>query len=306
MRDANVLPENMRPASISGKLLHSLVSSQFPQWADLPVTPVQPGGWDNRTFRLGTELLVRMPSSEAYAKQVEKDHRWLPVLAPALPLAIPATLALGTPEHGYPFQWGVYRWIEGEPASCARIEDLVEFATTLGGFLRHLQAIAASDGPKPGNHNFHRGGVLAIYDAEVREALAVLGPTVDVKCACDLWNAAVATTWRNAPVWVHGDIVPTNLLLHDGRLTAVIDFGLLAIGDPACDISIYWTFLRGAARAAFRTALPLDEDTWLRGRAWALWKALVVAARIAPTNVLDRASALVLIRDLLLGSGDPS
>ena len=273
--------------NIDAALAKRLVSEQFPEWADLPVTPVEPGGWDNRTFRLGDELSVRLPSAAGYAAQVDKEQHWLPRLAPQLPLPIPEPVALGQPDAGYPWKWSVYRWLEGEPATADRIADLGEFATTLGGFLAALQRADATGGPPPGAHNFFRGGPPDVYDAETREAIAILGDTIDGGAALDVWETALAADWSGAPVWFHGDISRGNLLVTDERLSAVIDFGTAGVGDPACDLAIAWTFFDGESRGAFRAALPLDDGTWARGRGWTIWKALIVAAGLAGSNSPD-------------------
>jgi aminoglycoside phosphotransferase (APT) family kinase protein len=271
---------------IDTALAARLVAAQFPQWAHLPVTPAEPNGWDNRTFRLGEDLSVRLPSAEAYAAQVEKEHRWLPLLAPRLPLPIPVPLAMGVPGEGYPWHWSVYRWLDGAVASAERIDDLEEFATTLAGFLASLQSIDPAGGPAPGRHNFFRGGPLETYDAETREAIAALDRRLATGMATEVWETALAASWHGPPVWVHGDVSAGNLLLTDGRLSAVIDFGSSAVGDPACDVVIAWTLLSGASREAFRAALPVDPATWARGRGWALWKALITIA-----GSTDRAEA---------------
>jgi aminoglycoside phosphotransferase (APT) family kinase protein len=273
--------------NIDADLARRLVASQFPAWTHLSIEPVNPGGWDNRTFRLGERMLVRLPSAAPYAAQVEKEQLWLPRLAPRLPLAVPAPVAIGAPGEGYPWPWWVYAWLEGEPATASRISDPVRFAADLAGFLRALHAIDAREGPPPGAHNFHRGGPLATYDDETRRAIAALGDRIDAGSATAVWEAALAARWTGPPVWVHGDFAAGNLLVRDGALSAVIDFGCCAVGDPACDLAIAWTFLEGEAREAFRAALPLDAGVWARGRGWTLWKALIVMARLSGANPLD-------------------
>ena len=269
---------------ISTALVEQLISEQFPQWADLPIRPVEFGGWDNRTFYLGVDMNVRLPSAAHYALQVEKEQHWLPRLAPYLPLPIPAPLAIGRPGRGYPWHWSVYRWLPGETATHASIADLGSFATTLGEFLAALQRIDARSGPPPGQHNFFRGGPLAVYDHETRRALEALEGRIDVATARVVWELALGSAWNNAPVWFHGDVASGNLLVENGRLSAVIDFGTSGVGDPACDLSISWTMFDETSRAAFRDALPLDEETWARGRGWTLWKALIVAAEMPGTD----------------------
>jgi|SRR5579884_2246034 len=284
---------------ISVALVRRLVATQFPRWAELPIRPVAAGGWDNRTFHLGDQLTVRLPSAANYALQVEKEQRWLPRLAPVLPLPIPAPVAMGVPAEGYPWPWSVYRWLAGEPATTAPIADMPQFATALAEFLVALQRADASTGPLPGVHNFYRGGPLNVYDAETRRAIAALAGEIDATAATAVWDAALATRWRGAPVWFHGDVAVGNLLLERGRLCAVIDFGTSGVGDPACDLAIAWTLFAGASREAFRAALPLDEATWARGRGWALWKALIVAARLAGTDRREAAASRRVIAEVL-------
>lgn len=255
---------------------------------------MEPNGWDNRTFRLGEELSVRLPSAAGYVPQVEKEARWLPRLTPHLPLPIPAPVALGRPGAGYPWPWSVRRWLDGETAAAAymarRIDDLPAFAADVARFLLALQRIDPTGGPAAGEHSFYRGGPLAVYDGETRRAIAVLRDRIDAETATALWEAALAATWDGAPVWVHGDVAAGNLLVRDGRLAAVIDLGCCAVGDPACDLVLAWTFLDARSRAVFRSALGIDEGTWMRGQGWALWKALIVLAGAA-TNAVEAGTA---------------
>lgn len=263
---------------IDANLVRRLVDAQFPEWRHMPVTPVAFGGWDNRTFHLGDEMAVRLPSAAFYSLQVEKEHRWLPRLAPLLPLPIPEPLAIGEPAAGYPWHWSVYRWIDGETAKSGRIADPSAFALSLADFLVALKRIDPAGGPAPGQHNFYRGGPLTVYDGEARQAIAALDGQIDTQAATTVWEAALAATWHGSPVWFHGDVASGNLLVEDGRLSAVIDFGTSGVGDPSCDLAIAWTFFEGESREAFRTAIAVDEATWARGRGWTLWKALITVA----------------------------
>ncbi|MER9426129.1 aminoglycoside phosphotransferase family protein [Mesorhizobium sp. M0317] len=264
--------------TIDTDLVRRLVNAQFPQWRHLPVRPVAFGGWDNRTFHLGSDMTVRLPSAAPYALQVEKEHRWLPRLAPLLPLPIPVPLAMGEPGEGYPWHWSVYRWIDGETAKTAEIADRPQFAVDLAKFLIALRRIDPAGGPPPGQHNFFRGGSLSVYDNQTREALQALEGQIDTQAATAVWDAALAATWQGSPVWFHGDVAWGNLLVQNGRLSAVIDFGTSGIGDPSCDLAIAWTFFQGESREAFRAAIDVDEATWARGRGWTLWKALITVA----------------------------
>jgi aminoglycoside phosphotransferase (APT) family kinase protein len=273
--------------NIDASLVGRLVSTQFPQWADLPIKPIEFGGWDNRTFHLGERMTVRLPSAARYSHQVEKEQRWLPRLAPFLPLPIPVPLAMGDPAEGYPFRWSVYCWLDGETAAVDLIPDLCQFATALAEFLATMHRIDTTDGPPPGPHNFYRGGPLTTYDAETRHAIAALDGRIDTDAVTAVWEAALAATWRGAPVWFHGDVSAGNLLVDSGRLSAVIDFGMTGVGDPACDLSIAWTLFGEESRDAFRATLPLDAATWARGRGWALWKALIKYAGAPVANPLE-------------------
>jgi aminoglycoside phosphotransferase (APT) family kinase protein len=284
---------------IDDALVRRLVTAQFPQWSGLPIGSVETAGWDNRTFHLGEHMIVRLPRAAAYAVQVEKEHRWLPQLAPLLPLRIPTPLAIGEPANGYPWKWSICRWIEGETAAPERIGDLNDFATGLAEFLIALQRIDPTDGPRPGVHNFYRGGSLTTYDAETRQAIAVLKGKLDTEAATEVWDMALKATWDHPPVWLHGDVSAGNLLIQEGRLSAVIDFGMMGVGDPACDLSIAWTLFGGESRATFRAMLPLDPGTWARGRAWTLWKALIVAAGLTDTNAIEAARPWRVIDEVL-------
>jgi aminoglycoside phosphotransferase (APT) family kinase protein len=284
---------------IDAHLVLRLISAQFPQWADLPVTPVASDGWDNSTFHLGAHMKVRLPSAARYVAQVDKEYRWLPRLAPRLPLPIPVPLAVGAPGEGYPFPWSVYQWLDGEPASVTPIADMRQIALDLAGFLVALQRIDATGGPPAGAHNFYRGGPLRVYDAQTRQTLDVLAGDVDTAAATAAWDAALAATWSGPPVWVHGDVSAGNLLVKGGRLSAVIDFGSSAVGDPACDLVIAWTLLEGESREAFRAAMPADGATWARGRGWALWKALITLAQHREANPVEAAQARRVVQAVL-------
>jgi len=292
-------PSPDRPP-IDVPLVQRLIRAQFPSWAGLAVRPVEPQGWDNRTFRLGEAMAVRLPSASAYAAQVEKEQAWLPRLAAQLPLPIPAPLAKGEPGEGYPWRWSVLGWLDGRPALGARGVDLGRLALDLAGFLAALQRIDAADGPPAGPHSFWRGGPLSTYDAETTAAIAALAGRIDTGGAAEVWKAALAADWSGPPTWFHGDVAAGNLLIDDtGRLSAVIDFGCCGVGDPACDLAIAWTLFDGESRAAFRAALPLGAGTWARGRGWTLWKALIVLAAAPGANPLGFEAQPRIIEELI-------
>ncbi len=266
---------SIQKIKITETLVRNLVNKQFPAWSHLPIQAVKNSGWDNRTFHLGTEMLIRMPSSAEYAGSVEKEQVWLPMLARFLPLPIPAPIARGEPDETYPWKWSINRWLPGETALSLPINDLCGFANDLALFLKALQSIDSTGGPIAGSHNFYRGGDLVVYDSETRKAIEDLKNSIDSRTAREIWEIALSTSWKGQPVWVHGDVSVGNLLLSQGKLSAVIDFGQLAIGDPACDLAIAWTLFEGKSRSIFLEALELEPNTWARGRAWALWKAMM-------------------------------
>jgi aminoglycoside phosphotransferase (APT) family kinase protein len=280
---------------IDAALAARLVAAQFPQWADLPVAPVEVNGWDNRTFRLGDAMTVRLPTAQAYVASVAKEHEWLPRLAPHLPLPVPVPLALGVPDAEYPWSWSVRAWIDGHVATPDRIGDLVSFAGELAAFLVALQRVDATGGPAAGDHCFHRGGSLRAYDGETRDAVAALGHRVNARAALGVWETALAAPWTGPPTWFHGDVAYGNLLVDErGRLAAVIDFGTCGVGDPACDLVISWTLLEGESRKAYRAAMPADDAMWARARGWALWKALITVENPHATPAAVAESARVI------------
>ena len=260
-------------------LVRWLVATQFPEWADLPLEPVRPRGTDNALYRLGDDMVVRLPRIERASRTLEHERKWLPRLAPSLPLAVPLPLAEGRPGDDYPFTWSIYGWLPGETASPDRIRDLDELATDLARFIAALQRIDPKGGPRRGEHNSFRGGPLAPRDARTRAAIDSLRATIDVGAATAIWEEALAAhEWKQAPVWFHGDLDARNLLVDHGRLTAVIDFGCVGIGDPACDVMVAWKVLSTDSRAVFRGALQVDYATWARSRGWALSQALIALA----------------------------
>ena len=265
----------MRKSEITVDVVRCLLREQFPDLAHLPVTPVDLDGWDNSSFRIGAELTARLPTDDGYAPAVPKEHRWLPVLAAALPLPVPEPVGLGAPGCGFPRAWSVYRWLPGTTASRGSVHDLDSFARDVAGFLRCLQQVDARGGPLAGAHSFGRGGPLSLYEGDVRACLDRLPSDLDRDAVESTWRAATSTAYDAEPRWFHGDLAPSNLLVQDGRLSAVIDFGTCGTGDPACDLVLAWTFLDADSRGLFRRQLDVDDGAWARGRGWALWKALL-------------------------------
>ncbi|MFJ4045236.1 aminoglycoside phosphotransferase family protein [Microbacterium sp. NPDC089987] len=269
-------------AAIDADLVRSLVRGQFPAWAELPVHPVVQAGNDHRMFRLGRELVVRLPAAVAYVPQVRKEQQWLPRLGPQVTMRIPEVVGRGEPCDPFPAPWSIYDWIDGHRPEPALLSGDETAAAALGDFLSSLQRIQASDGPVPGPHSAWRGAPVAQWDDQVQRRLSLLdSPQRDR--AVGLWRDATTAPAHEAAVWLHGDVAIGNLLV-DRRhsLSAVLDFGCSAVGDPACDTVIFWTQFRGTARRAFRTSLGLDDAAWARGAGWALWKGLIMLTNVTP------------------------
>jgi aminoglycoside phosphotransferase (APT) family kinase protein len=249
---------------IDDDLVRGLVDEQFPAWAGLPLARVEPSGTDNAIFRLGDELAVRLPRREGSTYPGDNEHDWLPRLAPALSVEIPLPVAQGRPGLGYPWHWSVVQWLEGETPLGANVEP-GELAT----LLRELHAIDPTGGPMPG---VRRGEPLAARDDSTRRALEHLA----VPGADELWQRAVtAPEWPGKRVWLHADLDARNVLVREGRLTGVIDWGCVGVGDPAVDVMVAWKLLGAAGRERFRELLEVDDDTWLRAQGWALSQAVV-------------------------------
>ncbi|TDL76181.1 aminoglycoside phosphotransferase family protein [Peribacillus frigoritolerans] len=261
--------------NINVDLVIKLINEQFPEWSDLDISAVKFSGNDNRTFHLGDHMSVRLPCAASYATQVEKELRWLPILAKDLSLPISTPLAKGNPSEEYPWSWSINKWLEGETLSLKKINDLNQFARDLGTFLIKLQSIDASGGPLAGKHNFYRGGPISVYDEETRDAIDNNKDSFNEQCLKEIWELALDSKWDSDPVWVHGDIAPGNILVKDGKLCAVIDFGILGVGDPSCDAAMAWTFFDDHSRKIFKNVLNMNEGTWNRARGWAVWKALI-------------------------------
>ena len=282
-------------------LVRRLLSAQFPQWAALPLERVGSAGTDNAIFRLGADMSVRLPRVDWAVGQVEKEQRWLPRFSGLLPLAIPVPLGAGVPGEAYPWSWSVYSWLEGETPSVEELAHRRDVALALARFVAALGKVDPTGGPAAGSHNFFRGVPLARRDPLVRDAIASLGgEALDLLRVREAWESALRTPgWDGPPVWVHGDIHAGNLLVHGGRLNAVIDFGGLGVGDPACDRIVAWSLLSPENRQAFREALADDDDTWARGRGWALSIALIALPYYQQRNPAVAAAARHTIAQVL-------
>lgn len=291
----------MKQLDISPDLAHKLIAEQFPEFVDLPIISVEKQGHDNRTYRLGNDMLIRMPTAESYALKVPKEQALLPQLAPHLTISIPVPIKMGAASQDYPYPFSIYKWLEGASINLLDVDDncLEKLAFDLARFLKELQSIDSVAGPTPGQHNWWRGDHVSVYDKGAREQIAKLSNVIDADKAIQLWRKACKTQWNRPPVWIHGDIAIGNILLKEGKLSAIIDFGGMGLGDPACDLVIAWTFFKGNARNIFIQEMVLDEDTWLRTKAWALWKATYELCQITDQNSPEACVHKRIIRDVL-------
>jgi aminoglycoside phosphotransferase (APT) family kinase protein len=278
---------------IDGDLVRRLLADQLPHWVSLPLERVASAGTDNALFRLGDDLVVRLPRISWAVDDVDKECRWLPFLASRLPVQIPSPVAQGEPGAGYPHRWWIYRWLQGSNPSPDRQPK--QLAEELARVVNTLHSVDATGGPPAS-----RGVPLAAREAYTRASIDSLAGVIDEHAATAAWERALqAPAWDGPPVWVHGDLSPGNLLVADGHLSAVIDFGCLGVGDPACDLIVAWNLLPAPARDVYRDALGVDEATWQRGRGWALSIALGQLSYYAETNPPLADSARHVLRELL-------
>ena len=269
---------------ITPSLVRSLVSEQFPQWSELPIRPVEVQGWDNRTFRLGDRMSVRLPSADGYVAGLVREERTLAILDSRFRVAIPRVVATGTPSAAFNRPWSVREWIEGHTLAAVETREREGAISSVGDALRELQACDTVGGPWAGSASAYRGCHVSAVGEEIPGRLALLDSRQAEGCRA-LWDAAVATVWTGPPVWVHGDVAPGNMLFDGtGRVAALIDFGQTCVGDPACDLAFAWLSCGSRERDRLRDRLELPEDAWLRGAAWALWKALISS----PEDVLTK------------------
>lgn len=288
-------------ATINKVLVQSLIEDQFPELRSLPVIPIKKQGHDNRTFRLGEELSVRLPSHPSYADAVQKEAIALKVLDGQLPVEIPTVFGLGKPSAEFPMPWSVRHWLAGETWEDAQVVDKFALAQNLGKILVELRSVAADISLIAGKHSFFRGCHPSVYSDEVVESLRRMGDPAKTEKCLEIWQHGMVSAWSNDPVWFHGDISVGNALVKDDVVTALIDFGTCGVGDPACDLTIAWTYFTANERQHFRDAVKVDDGTWHRGKAWALWKALASLTGLsAPdtNNVQARTLRAILDDDI--------
>lgn len=248
-----------------------LIEQHFPQWKHLPITEVSPQGHDHRSFRLGSNRLMRIPSHSTYQLQVQKEKDLLPRLQKHLSIEIPKPLHFIEADEHFMFPWAIYQWIEGDVVKLENIDGF-DLADQLATILIDLRNAPIDPRWMAGPHNFHRGAHLFIYHQDVMDVLSMLSNPDDY---LKIWKTAIDKPYTQKPVFVHGDIAINNLLVLNRKLVALIDFGSSGMGDPACDYVIAWTFFSSKERVHFRSLLNIDDAMWQRAKGWALWKALI-------------------------------
>jgi aminoglycoside phosphotransferase (APT) family kinase protein len=277
----------------------TLVAAQFPQFAHLALAPVASAGTDNALFRLGPDMLLRLPKAKWARHSIARESRILPHLANRLPLAIPELVAMGLPTGTFPHPWSILRWIDGESAIAPAFET-IETAIALARFIRALQSVEPANDLSAGPANGFRGAPLSTRDSQARAAIAALSDEIDAPAATRLWDQALsAPAHDGAGTWVHGDIHPGNVLTRQGKLSAVIDWGCAAIGDPAVDLMPAWSMFSGAARTAFRKEIDAGADAWLRARGWTLSVSVIALAYYRDKNPTITAATRRDIAELL-------
>jgi aminoglycoside phosphotransferase (APT) family kinase protein len=280
-------------------LVGRLIAEQFPRWAELPLKRLESSGTENAMFRLGTDLVVRLPRHPGAVENVEHEQRWLPRLGPRLPFAAPEPLALGSPGGAFPWPWSVYGWLDGRNPVVGGLEEPELLAEDLAAFVGALRRIDPAGGPTG-----YRGVPLTTRDELMREAIAQLEGRADTDALTALWEEAMRLPEYGGPRrWAHGDLMPGNLLVTDGRLNAVIDFGTVGVGDPAADLIAAWNLLPASARGTFRDAVGADEAEWARGRGWALSIAVIALPYYWETNPPVAENSRHVIAEILAEAG---
>ncbi|MEW2117526.1 aminoglycoside phosphotransferase family protein [Streptomyces sp. NPDC005474] len=280
---------------IDAPLVRNLIARQFPEWAELPVERLASAGTENAMFRLGGDLVVRLPRHPRAVGSIEHEQRWLSLLEPRLPVAVPEPLGRGGADEGFPWPWSVYGWLDGRNPAVDALESPETLAKELAGFIRALRRVDAGNGPAHA-----RAVPLSARDTETRAALAQLTGAVDTEAVTARWEEALrAPEHAGPPVWAHADLSPGNVLVSEGRLSAVIDFGCVGVGDPAVDLIVAWNLLPAGVRGTFREAVGADDAEWARGRGWALSISLIQLPYYWETNPVLAANSRHVIREIL-------
>ena len=283
--------------AIDAALVRRLLAQQLPDLAGRPLRLVG-RGTVNAMYRLGDDLAVRLPRTAAWSGDLERERVWLPRLGERISLRVPEPVAEGRPTEEYPLPWAVYRWVDGDQYDDGLVDDEMAAADDLARFVRELRAGPVDGAPPTGRRP------LAELDAATRAAIVDAGDLLDTSAVLAAWDRALeAPVFSGGKVWIHTDLLRPNLLVRDGRLAAVIDFGAVGVGDPAADIIPAWTVFGAGGRGRYREALDVDDATWERSRGYALTQAALIVPYYRETNPAFTASALRTIGEVLADLG---
>ncbi len=280
---------------IDDALVRHLVDTQFPQWSSLSMARVASSGTVHTIHRLGSTMAVRLPRHPRFTAALEREAAVLPRLAALLPLPIPEVIAVGEPTNRFPSTWAILRWIDGATAATTDFSNPVAAAARLAEFVGAMQAIDLPGETSPNR----RGGHLAAADAWTRQSIDAVADEFDRATLVGIWESALeARPWDGSAAWIHGDLMPGNLIVSGGELSAVIDFGECAIGNPTVDLIAGWWVFDRSGRNRFREAAGADRDAWSRARGWALSGAVGALAYYRRTNRSFAAMARRTLREV--------
>ncbi|TXI92912.1 MAG: aminoglycoside phosphotransferase family protein [Neisseriales bacterium] len=285
---------------INESMVQKLLDEQCPFLANLPLTPIPSTGTEHTLFRLGKDYIIRLPrvewSIESVNKTIEKEFKWVPQLAKSLKMSIAEPIFKGKPANDYPWSWTIAKWNDGHNPDFEKADEYNLLAKDLAYFLNDLHSVTLPNGPLS-----RRGLPLLKLDIETKKAIAELEGEINTQTVTELWTQLLnIPIWNHSHVWVHGDFLPGNILVKNNRLNAVIDFSDLGVGDPACDLIIAWSLFNSASRQLFRTYLEnIDNDTWERGRGWALSIALIMLPYYKYSNPTMATLARIMINNVI-------
>lgn len=285
--------------NIDKNLVNSLLKKQFPEFENLEIIALDYSSVDNKIFRLGDEYLIRLPSAKKYSFQSEKEQKFLSKIADFVTIKVPELVRAGKKSDIYPSNFSIFKWIDGETAKNIQQENKEQFAFDLANILLEFQKINIENFPCSDQKNFYRGGDLNNYNQEFLYSLNHVKDLINYNNAQEIWNLALNSKFSHKNQFVHGDLSGDNILIKNEKLEAIIDFGLMCQGDPACDLVIYWKFFDKKSREIFKNRLNFNEETWNRARGWCLWKSVITLDKIKDKKPKEAKDEILLIRDIL-------
>lgn len=286
------------------KIAKELIDSQFPQYKELKIEKIASQGHDNTTFQLGANYTISFPNKDMYQESIQSVYDFLPKIQEYLSIKIPIKMHIGNPSTLFSYRWSIQRYIEGQSSNLILESiDLNQFATELAKILKEFKNIKNLDREnklRPSPKNFFRGGDLIIYKSDIEQSLSILkDEQIDKVWINKIWKHAISVPWKGENLFVHGDIAQGNIIFNDNKLEGIIDFGTMACGDPACDLMMAWNTFTGESRAIFKKIVDYDNDTWIRGMAWTLWKGLLEISQTSKSNANDWKNPQKVIEEII-------